>query len=74
MFIQDLNHLEVVSEETNIEGGRRGSGAAFADAYSNAYASGRNFAQTFTSTYTDAHVSRWGTSTSSNSCASSVAF
>ena len=70
MFIQDLNHLEVVSEASNIKGGR----SAFADAFSNAYASGRNFAASYTYTFTDAYVSRRSAGASSNSSASSVAF
>lgn len=50
MLIQDLNHLEVVSEASNIEGG-----VVFADAYAVANASGNYFAATYTSTYTSAY-------------------
>jgi hypothetical protein len=49
MNISDLDILEVVSEETSVEGGY-----AYADAYSNASAYGNYFASTYTSTYTSA--------------------
>ncbi len=49
MIISDLEHLEVVSEETNVEGG-----FASANAGAGASASGNNFAATSTSTYTSA--------------------
>ncbi|CAD5915158.1 hypothetical protein [Planktothrix agardhii] len=70
MFIQDLNHLEVVNEETNVEGG-----IVFADAYANANAQGSYFAATFTSTYTSAYTGYdwWSgqTFTSANSSSTS---
>jgi hypothetical protein len=47
MFIQDLNHLEVVSEEANINGG-----IAIAVSNAQGYARGPNFAGTATSTST----------------------
>jgi hypothetical protein len=49
MIISDLEHLEVVSEETRVEGG-----FADASAYSSASANGNYFASTYTSTYTSA--------------------
>ncbi len=49
MIISDLEHLEVVSEETRVEGG-----FADASAYSSASANGNYFASTSTSTYTSA--------------------
>jgi hypothetical protein len=49
MIISDLEHLEVVSEETRVEGG-----FADANAYASASANGNYFASTYTSTYTSA--------------------
>jgi hypothetical protein len=66
MFIQDLNHLEVVDEASNIKGG----GVIFADAYAGAYANGNYFASTFTRTYTSAYTGYdwfFGSYTSANS-------
>ena len=51
MLIQDLNHLEVVNEETNINGG-----LAIADTFASANAQGFYLATTFTSTYASAFV------------------
>ena len=65
MFVQDLNHLEVVNEASNIKGG-----IVFADAYAGANANGNYFASTFTRTYTAASQgSSWwfGSYTSANS-------
>ena len=49
MIISDLEHMEIVSEETRVEGG-----FADASAYSSANANGSYFASTYTSTYTSA--------------------
>jgi hypothetical protein len=78
MFIQDLNHLEVVTEVSNIEGARGGNnrpqpGFALAEAYSNAGAYGTILANTFTNSSTYAQSSQWGSSASSNSASQSLA-
>ncbi|MCB8752599.1 hypothetical protein [Planktothrix agardhii] len=52
MFIQDLNHLEVVSEEANINGG-----LAIALSSARGWAKGPNAALTNTTTVTFASVS-----------------
>ncbi|MBP5971473.1 hypothetical protein HW132_01660 [Brasilonema sp. CT11] len=49
MIIADLSHLEITTDNHQIQGG-----AAFSDAYALAYANGQNFAATSTSTYTNA--------------------
>ncbi|CAD5934197.1 hypothetical protein [Planktothrix agardhii] len=53
MFIQDLNHLEVVSEEANINGG---VGLAIALGSAGGWATGPNAALTNTTTVTFAGV------------------
>ena len=74
MIISDLEHLEVVAQETEVEGGY-----AYADANAGAYASGGYFAATYTSTYTSAYSSPYyyyyygGSSASSGSTSSSSA-
>lgn len=52
MLISDLNYLEVVSEETAIEGGS----AAYADAWADARAKGRQQTYTDANVYTDVYV------------------
>jgi hypothetical protein len=80
MLINDLSHLEVASEDNNIQGG-----AAFADASAGAYANGQYFAATSTNTYTSASSNPYyyyyypyyfggGNSASSSSGSSSVAY
>ncbi|MFZ1025647.1 MAG: hypothetical protein WAN66_05440 [Limnoraphis robusta] len=78
MNISDLNHLEVVSEETNVEGGSYGyyypSASASAGSDSSAVAYGFN---TYTSTYTSTsafaqggYVSASGSSSGANASSS----
>lgn len=52
MIISNLNHLEVVSDNTKIEGGY-----ADADAYASASASGPYYADAYTRTYASASES-----------------
>ncbi len=79
MLIQDLNHLEVVTEASNIEGAGGGHkppkqpGFAFATANSSASAYGTILANTVTNTYTYADSSQWGTSAGSGSYSQAVA-
>jgi hypothetical protein len=68
MIISNLNHIQVVSESTEIKGG-----IAFADAISGAAALGRHFAATTTATVTYASSNRWISSSLSGSLSSSTA-
>lgn len=49
MTISELNHLEVLTEETQIQGG-------FADAFADAYADAFGNDLAFTATYTDTNA------------------
>jgi hypothetical protein len=69
MIISDLNHLETVSDNTNVSGG-----TAFADAYAKAGADGKFFAATVTGTYSYAGSSFFWSTARSGSVSSSVAF
>ncbi|CAD5944049.1 hypothetical protein [Planktothrix agardhii] len=80
MFIQDLSHLEVVTEASNIEGAGGGGhkppkqpGFALATAYTNASAYGTILANTITDTFTYAGSGQWGSSAGSRSYSQSVA-
>jgi len=72
MIISNLEHLEVISEETSIEGGY-----AYADSYASAGARGNYFAATYTNTYTSASSNYYyyygGSYASSGSTSSSSA-
>ena len=68
MIISNLNHIEVVSESTEIKGG-----IAFSDATALAGASGRYFAATSTATGTYAYSSRRGSLALAGSSSSSAA-
>ena len=69
MIIGNLEHLEVVTEDNKIEGGR-----AFADAGARSYASGRYFAATYTNTYTNVYSSYYYKRASSSSFSSASAY
>jgi hypothetical protein len=73
MLIRNLEQLEVISEETSVEGGY-----AYADAYANANANGNYFAATYTNSYTNASSNNYwwwyGSSASSGSNSSSSAY
>ncbi|MEA5500278.1 hypothetical protein [Limnoraphis robusta] len=78
MNISDLNHLEVVAEETNVEGGYYYGSSAYAGAYANAnsIAYGRN-PRSYSSTYTNTFVEGTylaGSSSSATSEASTEEF
>lgn len=68
MTISDLNYVEVISEETMIEGGK-----ANADAWASASARGRKYSFTDAFAYTDAYVGYHHSSSYSDAYASSYA-
>jgi len=83
MFIQDLSHLEVVTEASNIEGAGRGGhnppppkppGFALSLGNANAYASGVNFAGSLTNVGTYALSSIGSAEAGSSSGSISAAF
>jgi hypothetical protein len=73
MLIRNLEQLEVISEETSVEGG-----IAFSDAGAYANANGNYFASTYTSSYTNASSNNswwwYGSYASSGSNSSSSAY
>lgn len=78
MNISDLNHLEVVAEETNVEGGYYGYQSANANAYAraNTIAFGSNpsaYTSTSTNTFVEGNYVA-GASSDSNSGASTSSY